>query len=244
MINNDLNVRELKYEFQKNGIISIKNWLDVDYANSLYEHLVSMPEDWWCVATYPAIDNVRMETRILPENTKYIEDCSILAREEFLKGNFSHRFKRTLDNHGSDCPCLECKFRVDVVSPEVQDFLRYITGFKINKTNALFASYYSDGDFLSPHSDGPNGLLGFVYNLSKNWKPEYGGNLFFQNNQDLNVIERVLVPSFNTLTMFDLGTTQGHSHFVSEVVKDVPAKRVTMTGWWGNEHSTVWRDNQ
>lgn len=244
MINRDLNVRKLKYEFQKNGIVSIQNWLDEDYANALYRHLDTMPEDWWWATTFPGIEETRMEARIVPENASYIHQCNSFAKKQFTKGYFSYRFKRTVNNHGEECSCPECKFRVDVISSEVQEFLKYITEFNINRTNELFASYYTGGDFLSPHSDGPNGQLGFVYNLSKNWRPEYGGNLFFQSNENLNKIEKVLIPSFNTLTMFDLSTTQGHSHFVSEVVENVPSKRLAMTGWWGGDHSTVWRDQQ
>ena len=237
MINKDLNLRELKYEFLKNGIVTIHDFLDDDYAENLWSHLDEMPLDWWNASSRPAADKDMHITRWLPENEDYIKQSAIAAREGFSKGVFSYSFRRTNDDHVDNCGCPECVFKSDLMSSEAVGFLDYLTEFKVTKINELFASWYTEGDFLSPHSDGPNGVLGFVYNLSKNWQPHYGGNLHFQNNINENLIEKVNVPKFNTLTMFDLGTTQGHMHFVSEVPKGVPEKRLAFAGWWGQEGS-------
>jgi|SaaInl6LU_22_DNA_1037377.scaffolds.fasta_scaffold00671_6 Rps23 Pro-64 3,4-dihydroxylase Tpa1-like proline 4-hydroxylase len=233
MINKELNVRELKYDFLKNGIVTIKDWLEPEYANNLWNHLNDMPQDWWFVSSRPAVDGDMHVTRWIPENEKYIKDSDKVARESFNKGIFSYSFRRTNDDHVPECRCHECVFREDLLSDEVVGFLDYITSYKVTKINELFASWYTDGDFLGPHSDGPNGVLGFVYNLSSDWKPHYGGNLHFQNNEDESLIEKINVPKFNTLTMFDLSTSMGHMHFVSEVVKGVPSKRMAFAGWWG-----------
>lgn len=233
MINKDLNLRELKYQFLKNGIVTIEDFLIEPYAEELWAHLDSMPLDWWCVSSRPAVDRDMHITRWLDENEEYIAESSQRARVAFGEGVFSYIFRRTNDDHVDGCACKECQFREDVVSEEIVGFLDYITGYKVTRTNELFASWYDEGDFLSPHSDGPNGVLGFVYNLSKNWHPHYGGNLHFQDKMNEDLIQQINVPKFNTLTMFDLATTQGHMHFVSEVVRNVPSKRLAMTGWWG-----------
>jgi SM-20-related protein len=233
MINKELNLRELKYEFLKNGLVTIPDFLDDDYAENLWDHLNTMPQDWWYVSSRPAPDQDMHITRWVDNNMEYIEEGNRTAREAMSRGEFSYIFRRTNDDHVDECQCRECVFRQDVVSPEVVSFLDYITGYKVTQINEFFASWYDEGDFLSPHSDGPNGVLGFVYNLSKNWKPHYGGNLHFQDNFDENLIEKINVPKFNTLTMFDLATTMGHMHFVSEVVKGAPEKRLAFAGWWG-----------
>ena len=44
----------------------------------------------------------------------------------------------------------------------------------------MFLSRYKSGHFLAPHSDINNGKLAFVFNLTKNWKPQYGGPTFFK----------------------------------------------------------------
>lgn len=233
MINKELNLRDLKYQFLKNGIVTIENWLDKSYAEELWDHLDTMPQDWWSVSSRPAVDQDMHITRWVDENSDYIDICNDSAREAFSRGEFSYIFRRTNDDHVDECRCHECVFREDLLSNEVVGFLDYVTEFKVTQINELFASWYDEGDFLSPHSDGPNGVLGFVYNLSKDWKPHYGGNLHFQDNEDETKIERINVPKFNTLTMFDLGTTMGHMHFVSEVAKGVPSKRLAFAGWWG-----------
>jgi len=233
MINKDLNLRELKYEFLKNGVVTIENWLDNDYAEELWNHLNNMPQDWWFVSSRPAYDQDMHITRWVDNNSDYIQASNQSAREAFGRGEFSYIFRRTNDDHVEECRCKECVFKEDVISDEVVGFLDYVTGFKVTRINEFFASWYDGGDFLSPHSDGPNGVLGFVYNLSKNWKPHYGGNLHFQDNFDENLIQKINVPKFNTLTMFDLATTMGHMHFVSEVPMNVPEKRLAFAGWWG-----------
>lgn len=233
MINKDLNVRELKYEFLKNGIVTIENWLDPVYAEKLWNHLDTMPKDWWYVSARPAHDQEMHITRWVDENKPYIDKSDSFARNSFSEDVFSYSFRRTNNDHVDGCRCEECEFRKDVLSEEVVNFLAYLTEYKVTKINELFASWYTDRDFLSPHSDGPNGVLGFVYNLSKDWKPHYGGNLHFQNKLDENLIEKINVPKFNTLTMFDLATSMGHMHYVSEVVPNLKTKRLAMAGWWG-----------
>ena len=233
MINTSLNLRKLKYEFLKEGIVTIPNWLEYDYSDYLWDHINNMPNDWWFVSTRPAVDDDMATTRWIPENEDYINQCIEKARETFNNGEFSYVFRRTNGDHVDNCDCPECHFRLDLLSPEVTDFLHYVTGYKINSINEIFASRYDGGDFLSPHSDGPNGTLGFVYNLSKEWRPHFGGNLHFQSNEDETLIERINVPKFNTLTMFDLSTSQGHMHFVSHVVEGAPTKRLAFAGWWG-----------
>lgn len=235
MINKDLNIRELKYQFLKNGIVTINDWLDEEYAEKLWNHLNSMPQDWWNVSSRPSYDGDMHITRWVEENNDYITKSDNYARQAFSEDKFSYSFRRTNDDHVDGCWCEECQFRHDVLSDEVVSFLDYLTGYRVTKINELFASWYTDRDFLSPHSDGPNGVLGFVYNLSKDWKPQYGGNLHFQDKMNENLIEKINVPKFNTLTMFDLATSMGHMHYVSEVVPNVKSKRLAMAGWWGQE---------
>ena len=81
------------------------------------------------------------------------------------------------------------------------------------------------------HSDGDNGQVGFVYNISKNWRPEWGGMLHFLKQGDSNYVEKVVSPRYNALILFDLSTTAGADHFVSHV-NTSQAKRLSFTGWF------------
>jgi Rps23 Pro-64 3,4-dihydroxylase Tpa1-like proline 4-hydroxylase len=106
-----------------------------------------------------------------------------------------------------------------------------VTGGKYVTSDEVFAACYTVGDYLSPHVDSPNGTLGFVLQMSKNWLPEYGGLLHFMND-DRTVVERIEVPEYNSLTLFYLPENKGKWHFVSPVSPGTPEIRLTYTGWF------------
>jgi hypothetical protein len=88
-----------------------------------------------------------------------------------------------------------------------------------------------NGPMVHAGSDGDNGQIGFVYNISKNWRPEWGGMLHFLRQGDPNYVEKVISPRYNALVLFDLSTTAGADHFVSHVTTS-QAKRLSFTGWF------------
>ena len=66
---------------------------------------------------------------------------------------------------------------------------------------------------------------------TKDWLPEYGGLLHFMDDEK-EIIERVEIPTFNTLTLFYLPPGKGKWHFVSHVAPGVPELRLSYTGWF------------
>ena len=98
---------------------------------------------------------------------------------------------------------LEYILRKHMSSPEFINYLNNITSLNLSKLNTLFLSKYKGGNFLSPHSDRGNGKLAFVLNLTKNWKPQYGGILHFMNNDKTEIIESFM-PLFNNLMLFEV----------------------------------------
>jgi len=88
------------------------------------------------------------------------------------------------------------------------------------------------GDFLSKHSDNVgNRSMAYVFQFSKDWRPEYGGNLVFMDNG--NNVDNVYVPKFNDLIVFDVVQRNPH-HAVADVVDaSLPAKRLCVSGWLG-----------
>ena len=81
--------------------------------------------------------------------------------------------------------------------------------------------------FLSIHTDEGRGKIAFVYNLTKDWKEEYGGN-FELLDEDWKTVKKRLVPSFNSLTLFYV-EGKGVPHRVTKVLSD--NKRLAFTGW-------------
>lgn len=234
MLNTDLNKRKLKYEFIKDGIVVIDNFLNADYADKMFDFFDhDMPQHWWSVSTRPAPngENKMDNCYYSDENIALIAEKEKAAREAFARTQFSYIFRRTLEDHVSGCNCLECQLRVYLATTEIHQFISAVTDIPVSCSFELFASWYKEGDFLSMHSDGDNGQIGFVYNLTKNWRPEWGGMLHFLKSGDSNSVERVISPRFNALILFDLSTTAGADHFVSHV-NSSQAKRLSFTGWF------------
>jgi SM-20-related protein len=234
MLNPDLHKRKLKYEFLKDGFVVIDNFLQIEHANAIFDHFdTGMPQWWWSVSTRPSPDgtNLMHNCYFSDENAELIEKKERVAKEAFSRSQFSYIFRRTLADHVVECACKECELRNYLSTPEIHKFIHSITDIPVTGSFELFASWYKEGDFLSTHSDGDNGQVGFVYNISKDWKPEWGGMLHFLKTGESNVVEKVISPKYNALIMFDLSTTAGTDHFVSHV-NTSQAKRLSFTGWF------------
>lgn len=91
-----------------------------------------------------------------------------------------------------------------------------------------FASSYESGHFLTEHNDihnKHNRVLAFTLGLTKNWNPNWGGNLVFFD-KDKN-IEEGFIPSFNTLNVFIIP----QNHAVQFVTPSAKKDRLSFLGW-------------
>ena len=234
VINTELDIESIRKEFTNKRVVVIKDFLREDVAERLHKYLTEeMPSDWWIISTAPRIggDDGFDLTPNLDDNRDEINRKYLHTLEAFKEGKFSYSFHRTINDHHHGCTCLECDFREWLVSPEQISFLNKTVDIEVSTTDEVFAAVYLPGDYLSPHVDSPNGSVGFVLQLTKNWEPQFGGNLHFLNNET-SEIERVEVPTFNTLTFFDLPPGVGKLHYVSHVSPGVEELRLTYAGWF------------
>ena len=234
MLNTDLNKRKLKYSFLQEGFVVVDNFFQREYADKVFNHFDhEMPQWWWSVSTRPAPggENKMDNCYYNDDNAEMIAEKERTAREAFAKTQFSYIFRRTLDDHVKECNCMECQLRAYLSTAEIHNFITSITDIPVTHSFELFASWYKEGDFLSMHSDGDNGQIGFVYNISKEWRPEWGGMLHFLEEGQSNNVKKVISPRYNPLVLFDLSTTAGADHFVSHV-NTSQAKRLSFTGWF------------
>lgn len=111
------------------------------------------------------------------------------------------------------------------------DFLsimRQISGLEdINRVFAQ-ATMYSRGSFLLAHDDHVDAerrRLAYVINLTRQWRPEWGGMLHFLDAQG-NVVD-TFFPHFNSMSLFAVP----QSHFVSYVPPFAQGERQAITGW-------------
>ena len=65
----------------------------------------------------------------------------------------------------------------------------------------------------------------FVFGLTPQWRPEWGGLLLFHEPGQIEISG--LVPQFNTLDLFSVP----RFHSVSQVTRAAPRRRYCVTGW-------------
>ena len=233
-------LEKMKETFIVTGSVTITDFLDEEVANNL-EHFFNseMPEDWWSAASYPTESGDISYIRNYPQNSEAIQNAKNYADSFFYNdslaggqsGRLAYHFYRTLGNHVDGCYCAECKFREWLLSSELLWFLSLISDEVYTKFNTTFASRYSEGSFLSPHTDYSNGDIGFVYQLTRDWRPQWGGILHFMDDEG-KTITGSKVPTFNSLTLFRLPDGQGKWHYVSHVNPGVKSNRIAYTGWF------------
>jgi hypothetical protein len=216
----------------ENNIISVKNFFEINFVNNIESELKKIDKTWWYVSMYPA-DNTKLK-----ENTRYYDglyydkkfaEQKLFNDNWFNSGNFGYRFKRTIGNHYSTCYCVMCKLREYFESSEVKTQLSKIVGEKVTKLNEAFCSKYETGDYLSIHHDKGNGDYAFVFQLTKDWNPAYGGLLNFYDETTKEVYKTVN-PIFNSLTIFRIKNVPNTDHFVSANISN--NTRYAFTGWF------------
>ena len=237
-INPKLDLSDLKAAFQDQRSVQVYDFLVAEDAGKLFQFFTeSMPDHWWFTSTLIKSNGNQdynegvTHTRRSAENLKICNDLTSKANQSFHKGQFCYSFDRTLNNHFKDCNCQECRLKKFISSETLLNFINEITGMDVSVTKELFSSRYRAGQFLSPHHDHNKGKIGFVFSLSKGWRPQDGGLLHFMED-DYSTITKVVQPVFNRLVMFDIISRNGVPHFVSHVAPDCKKHRISVTGWF------------
>lgn len=219
-------VNRLREEFSKNKRVVIENFLDPTVAEQAFRVINKLPpSSWYSCAGF---GNTKVEKRIIPSNVKKQVMGEKTAKKHFNAGAFSFSFHRNMGFRKGEITNVERMLRLLFSSQHLYNLIDDITGFKPVNYNQLFLSKYRIGHFLSPHSDINNGKLAYVLNLTKDWKPQYGGILHFLDNKRENITES-FVPKFNSLVIFEV-PDEGTPHFVSHVSVD-KKPRYAVTGW-------------
>jgi Rps23 Pro-64 3,4-dihydroxylase Tpa1-like proline 4-hydroxylase len=223
---NEINIEEYKSLFEISKRVRISHFLEDHFAEALYKYSFLLKD--WILAT--GIDKNKYEKKNTPENNKINQLQIKNVNEAFGKDQFSYIFYRAMNND-KKMSIYEFTLRKVLNAPEFINTLNEITNLKLTKLNTLFMSKYKSGNFLSTHSDKGNGRLAFVINLTKFWKPQYGGNLHFLNEERNEIID-TFVPEFNNLVLFYIPDGNGIPHYVSQVAQNVKHSRYAISGWF------------
>ena len=137
-----------------------------------------MPEESWWRSTLIGDHEERgpVNLRRFESNLREIEAAAERARRLAALGQFSYSFDRTIDDHHPKCACLVCELR-PLFEVSLRELLSTITGRQVGQLREAFAARYTEGCFLAPHLDTHQGRIAFVLNLTKDWRPEFGGLL-------------------------------------------------------------------
>lgn len=218
----------LKSQFQTTGMVTVSDLLDLASAHHVWKYYYYQANNFWDLALYPDDFNdyggqyncyrTKPGDPKIPQLESYIRDLN-------SKGKFSYIYNRTDSTH----QILEI-----FQSQEFIDIIGYITGYQNLKFDPLWTlvSCYDEGHYNGPHIDGINGRVAFVYHLSKDWLPSYGG-LFLELSEDQKDTKKVVMPTFNKLVLLNVkGDAKGIPHLVTEVSKGCKNKRLAYTGWY------------
>jgi Rps23 Pro-64 3,4-dihydroxylase Tpa1-like proline 4-hydroxylase len=225
IINNIENLTELKDKYQHFQKIKISHFLNDIFVENIFTYINS--EKNWSLAT--GIDKYKYEKKNIPQNDKINSIQIKNVNTAFGKDQFCYIFYRSMNN--TNMSYFEFILRKELSSNKFINLLNEITNLNLSKLTTLFLSKYKSGNFLSPHSDKGNGRLAFVINLTKYWKPQYGGILHFMDVTRTQITES-FSPEFNSFIIFSVPENTGIPHFVSHVVSNVKYSRYCITGWF------------
>ncbi|WP_444891262.1 2OG-Fe(II) oxygenase family protein [Microbulbifer sp. DLAB2-AA] len=107
--------------------------------------------------------------------------------------------------------------------------VRAITGIPSLAYLSAQLTAFAPGDFITRHKDDISSekrRIAFVYNLSENWHPDWGGLLQFYKNDGTPT--DCWSPLYNSLCLFDVK----HVHSVTCVAPFAPKLRIAISGWF------------
>ena len=152
--------------------------------------------------------------------------------EAYFADGYHHRHQNAYDTRAWSAR-LNRTF--DVFSdPATRRFVGALAGRDCAGPTTGAPSWYRAGDHSLPHTDWVGQrTVAYVWHLSKDWRPEWGGALYWAQAEHAVA---TYPASFNSLVLFSVTTKS--AHFVTTVAPQheaAGAKRLTFNGWWQAE---------
>lgn len=157
-----------------------------------------------------------------------LDACTAWRVHEGQEDHFHYHHHNLYDPADHPPELAGCIARFD--SPATKAWMARLSGRDCAAPAEVSASWYLPGDHSLPHNDvavldGEAGRqVAFVWHLTKDWRPEWGGALYWCAKG------RYLPPAFNTLYLFNVGPQS--NHFVTHVSPYARGKRMAVNGWW------------
>ncbi|HZH42566.1 MAG TPA: 2OG-Fe(II) oxygenase family protein [Lysobacter sp.] len=229
MINNALQLDRWRAVLARDGRVQIPDFLQPAAAEALAECLER--EVPWQLA-----ERSEGESRTSPrggypdpaELAARLQRCYARAGDEYQFAYDTYMLVRAAQE-GWDPELLVHRALVFFNTPEFVAFARWLTGdAAITHANAQ-CTRYRPGQFLMPHNDEDvreGRRYAYVLNLTRDWKPDWGGQLQFLDAD--GAVVQTLMPRWNSLSLFRVP----QRHQVTLVAPWAAGPRHAITGWW------------
>jgi len=225
--NNDIDLSEFKNTFAENGKVRVNDVLPFENAAHLYQAL----SERFVFDNAMAIDGQNIV--VSPDEWKALKDeqkkqTYFKLMENAAKGNgFSYGRKYITSDEPDD---LIRSFYTVLNSEDVLNVMSDLTGVGELNYASMQVTRFIPGQFLTRHKDvvdAEGRKLAYVFNLSPEWHPDWGGLLQFFNED--GTTSESWTPNFNTLSLF----TVENIHSVTYLTPFAKKPRLSITGWFG-----------
>ena len=225
MISNELDITPYSARLQQRGRVQIHDFLQASAADRLRQCLEH--ETPWEIAQ-------RADLLVVEPAREPGEDGDLLAcAYERARTGYEFMFDRyrIVDavREGAD-PGMLLHVVLDFLnSPPFIEFARELTNEPRIRMVSAIAARYRAGQFLNAHNDSARDEdreFAYVINLSRDWKPDWGGLLQFLDSE--RQVGETFTPYWNSLSLFRVP----QMHQVSMVSPWANDDRYSITGWF------------
>jgi SM-20-related protein len=232
-INPTIEPDRLSPAFRASGRLHIPDFLDHGVAEALFSHLQQEVEWSYFLFGEGHLWEVPAEKRMLysAEEEKALSELAYSAGRRGYAFLYETNRLSTLNADGELQRAQHGGLLKDLVtflnSPPFIDFVCRLTdASKIEWVEAT-ATRFRQGHFLAFHDDTSAGTrrIAYVINLTREWRPEWGGLLEFMSPN--GHIAEAYVPRFNSLNIFRVPM----AHAVSCVSPSAAVPRLAISGW-------------
>lgn len=226
-INPALDLSALNAQFCRDGRLLIRDFFAPEVADALARAVEAVD---WSLCYRDTQGDRRLTGDQLrglgaAERAHLVDGILEVARREFQFSFFTESLADAMYRGETGLLARFIRWMADEAFLSV---MRRISG--VAEVNRIYAqaTMYAPGSFLVAHDDHvdvEDRRLAYVINLTRRWRPDWGGLLNF-SQPDGSVIDSYF-PHFNSLSLFKVPQT----HFVSYVPPFAQGERLAITGW-------------
>ena len=231
LINPRLDADAVRTELERAGVVQVRDYLEQPLADELFGCLdrgLRWDLAYSCNGQGRLLKHDELG-RMTPQQVRQAVDSAFdFSRSRF---QFAYNTFKVIDSYLAKEYEDHLLYRVADAfhRPEHLEFVRRLTGVAGVQRMDVIAARYLSGHFLTLHDDvveAEGREVAYVLNLTRGWRPEWGGLLHIVNDTQQHVV-RTFTPEFNTMVLFRPPLW----HFVSQVASYAAGPRYTLTGW-------------